>query len=214
MAKPGALIAVLAGGRGSRLGGDKPAATLGGRPLVAHVLDAALATGLPTLVVAKRGTPLPALDASVVFEPDEPRHPLAGVIAAIGEMPAAAGVPDAVLAVGCDTPFLTPPLLRALASAAGACALEAGGRLQPLPARYPRAALAHLERRLAERAPMRAALAELNPQVLTGEQLAAFGDPERLCFNVNDAEDLREAERLLSGPAERPAPPPPPARPG
>ena len=46
-------IAVLAAGRGSRLGGDdaKPLAEVAGRPLIAWALDAATGTGLDPIVV-------------------------------------------------------------------------------------------------------------------------------------------------------------------
>jgi len=62
------------------MGGAKATAQLGGRPLVEWALEALRAAGIEQRVVAaKRDTPLPALDVPVWFEPDEPRHPLAGV---------------------------------------------------------------------------------------------------------------------------------------
>ena len=209
MSKPGVRIAVLAGGRGSRLGGEKARAELGERPLLAHVLDAALATGLPVLLLAKRDTPLPEFTgAEVLFEPDEPHHPLTGILAALRTLPAED--PDAaLLALGCDMPFLPAELLSALAAREGAAALGApGGLLQPLPARIPRSALAPLERSLAERGPLRAAIAGLQPSLIGPAELAAYGDPERLLFNVNDPAELDAARRLLSSRAGRSAPPP------
>jgi molybdenum cofactor guanylyltransferase len=103
-----ALAAVLAGGRGRRMGGDsKPGAELGGRPLIAWPVAAALAAGLETVIVAKRSTPLPAAGVPVWHEPDDPTHPLAGVVAALER----AGRP--VVAIPCDMPLLTPELLPA-----------------------------------------------------------------------------------------------------
>jgi molybdenum cofactor guanylyltransferase len=205
--KPGVLIAVLAGGRGSRLGGEKPGADLAGRPLISYVLDAARETGLPLKVVAKAGTNLPGLDAEVVLEAAEPRHPLAGVLAALGTL--SRGDPGAaVLAVGCDTPFLTGQLLGWLAGLDGAVAIRAGGRLQPLPARYPLGGAALLEEMLAAERSLKDALGALQPRVVEADELARFGDPRRLCFNVNDPSDLRTAEDWLSRPRKaRPAQP-------
>jgi molybdopterin-guanine dinucleotide biosynthesis protein A len=66
-----ALVAVLAGGRGRRMGAPKPLARLGGAPLVERPLAAAAEAGLPAVVVAKAGTRLPP-GLTVWREPDEP----------------------------------------------------------------------------------------------------------------------------------------------
>jgi hypothetical protein len=42
-------------------------------------------------------------------------------------------------------------------------------------------------------------LASLEPRVVGEAELARFGDPERLCYNVNTPEDLAEAERWWAG---------------
>ncbi|HYV59974.1 MAG TPA: nucleotidyltransferase family protein [Acidimicrobiia bacterium] len=59
MTQPGVAVAVLAAGRGSRLGGDvpKPLVELRGRPLVSWALEAATGSGLRpvVLVVGHRG---------------------------------------------------------------------------------------------------------------------------------------------------------------
>ncbi|MFL6242407.1 MAG: NTP transferase domain-containing protein [Acidimicrobiia bacterium] len=53
MTQPDVAIAVLAAGRGSRLGGDvpKPLVELRGRPLVSWALDAAISSGLRPVVL-------------------------------------------------------------------------------------------------------------------------------------------------------------------
>src|ERR1700726_1402006 len=84
---------VLAGGRGTRLGGEKAGALLDGRPLVEHVIGAIRAAALEPLVVAKADTPLPPLDCPLVIEPDLPQHPLCGVIAGLR----AIGAADAIV---------------------------------------------------------------------------------------------------------------------
>lgn len=205
-----ALGAVLAGGAGTRLGGAKARVELGGRPLISYPQAAVEAAGLEPVVVAKRSSDLPALGCRVIHEPEEPRHPLCGIVAALHD---AGGRP--VVAVGCDMPFLAPALLAWLGSAAAppladgdpplpAATLEQlivpspGGALQPFPARYGPGLLPALERALAEESPLRATIESLAPRLLTAGELAAFGDPERLCFNVNAPEDLERARRLLN----------------
>lgn len=192
-----ALIAVLAGGRGRRLGGDKPGASLTGRPLIAHALDAARAAareagGPGPIVVAKPGTELPPLRERVLREPAEPVHPLCGIVAALHE---AGG--RAVVAIGCDMPFAEPGLLAWLASLPDPLAVpSAGGRLHPLLARYGPELLPPLERALAAEAPLREAVAALGPREIGEDELARFGDPELLVLNVNTPEQLRSAERV------------------
>ena len=77
--------AVLAGGAGRRIGGDKAVVELDNRPLLLYPLDALRAVTPEVAVVAKRETALPSLagEANVWVEPDEPRHPLTGIVHAL-----------------------------------------------------------------------------------------------------------------------------------
>jgi molybdenum cofactor guanylyltransferase len=192
------VVAVLAGGLGTRLGGDKATVELAGRPLLSYPVAAAREAGLPVLVVAKPATTLPPVQADVVREPSDPVHPLCGVLAALRRTEADAD-PAAALAVACDTPFLTPALLAWLAAQEGAVLLEQGGRLQPLPGRYPAALAPRLEEAVEQGEPMGRALAALGARIVGERELARFGEPSRLCFNVNESSDLQAAELLLSG---------------
>ena len=138
MSKLGPIGAVLAGGRATRLGGDKARAQLAGRPLIAWPL-AALAEALDeVVVVAKRDTPLPPLPGVEVWiEPDRPSHPRVGIVTALER---AGG--RAVVVCAADMPLVTPALVSHLAEQPGsAVVFRAGGRLQPLLARYDPAVL-------------------------------------------------------------------------
>jgi len=176
---PAPLVAVLAGGRGRRLGGAKPVAELGGRPLVAWPLEAARAAGLEAVVVAKAGTPLPDLDVPVWIEPDEPSHPLTGLVFALER----AARP--VVAVAVDMPFVGAELLGRLAGAQGAAAARAD---QPFPGRYEPSAVPVLRAALERRAPVREALAALAP--------AELGAPPEALRGVNTPEELAAAARV------------------
>jgi molybdopterin-guanine dinucleotide biosynthesis protein A len=194
-----AVVAVLAGGSGERIGGAKPTRELAGRPLIDYPLAAARAAGLQAIVVAKRDTELPSgLAEPLLIEPDEPRHPLCGALAALEHVTRAS--PDAsVVLVGCDMPFLTTALLGWLAAALEpAILLEAEGRAQPLPARCGAEHMPLLREALAAEAPLREAFQSLEPAIVEQQALAYFGDPRRLCFSVNRAEDLDTAERWLA----------------
>ncbi|MFC9974375.1 molybdenum cofactor guanylyltransferase [Spirillospora sp. NPDC127200] len=118
---------VLAGGRARRLGGaDKPAALVGGRPLIAWVADAAAAAR--RLVVV--GPPRPAPARARVVREDPPG---AGPVPALRAGLAEADAPWTVL-LAADLPFLRPAHVTALLEAAqgadGAVLLDDGGREQ------------------------------------------------------------------------------------
>lgn len=182
---------VLAGGAGSRLGGAKPGTPLAGRPLASYPLDALRAGGLDEIaLVAKASSDLGGVDSSVVtwVEPDEPRHPLAGVVEALRR-----GGGRSVVVLACDLPFVTAEVVRALAEAdAGGApavvAVDSRGRLQPLCARYEPAALG--------------ALAGFDGAGRAVDQVAALRPatvavPDDALRNVNTPEDLAAAEAAV-----------------
>lgn len=174
-------MAVLAGGRGRRIGGDKALVPLLGQALISYPIAAARAAGLSVVVVAKRATRLPALGVDVLLEPDTPLHPLVGIITALEHH-------DAIIAIPCDMPFLKADTLAALAAAPGEVATLWPGL--PLPALYRRALLPRLEHALEDHASLRStqagAASALPAATHAREQMA-----------VNTPADLTAAERLL-----------------
>jgi molybdopterin-guanine dinucleotide biosynthesis protein A len=180
--------ALLAGGSGSRLGqGSKPAAQLAGRPLASYPAEALGAVCERVAVVCKRDTELPELPGTERWEePDEPRHPLTGIVHAL----VTAGGP--VLVCAADMPFVTADACRTLLQAAGgspAVVATAEGILQPTFGLYAPAALDAL-RAAPAGAPLTRTVEALDP--------ARVALPGPLVRSVNTAEDLAEAEALLS----------------
>jgi molybdenum cofactor guanylyltransferase len=193
MARRSCIGAVLAGGSGRRIGGDKATVELEGRPLVHYPLSVLRAVLDEVAIVAKQSTVLPGLDVEIAIwlEPDEPRHPLAGVVHALR---CARGQP--VVVVAGDMPFVTRAVVAALARerSRGAAAVvpRAGGRLQPLCARYePRALGALAGCDLA--APVAdAVVGALAPRILEWPDEEPF-------FTVKGPEDILHAAALLGG---------------
>ena len=149
----------------------------GGRPLLSWVLDAAAA--FETVVVAKRSTDLPPLHAPVWLEPDEPSHPLCGLVAALARGP--------VIAVACDQPWVTPDLFARLAETPAVCSVE--GEYEPFPGHYEPSQLSVLREALDAEASLRRTLATLAP--------ARIEVPRELVASINTPEDLAAAERRL-----------------
>jgi molybdopterin-guanine dinucleotide biosynthesis protein A len=188
------LGAILAGGRGTRLQRPKATAPLGGRPLLEYPLRALESAGLETVLVAKCDTQLPPDAAQLWEEPDEPVHPLLGIVTALEQADG-----RAVLACGCDLPFVSPALAARIAEDGADLVIpRTGERLHPLLARYTTGLLPPLREALAREAPLHETLIGLDPVILDEHELRAFGDPARLLFNVNTPADLARAEAMLA----------------
>jgi molybdopterin-guanine dinucleotide biosynthesis protein A len=172
------------------MGAGKATVILGGRPLIAWPVDALRAVLGRVAVAAKPDTHLPALPAEVEIwrESPAPRHPLSGIVEALRR---AAG--EAVLVCAVDMPLVDAALVGALsdAPAGGSVAVvaSAGGRLQPLLARYEAGALEPL-RTAPPDLPLTTTVMALRPRVIEVEPAALL--------NVNDRADLRRAERALA----------------
>lgn len=177
--------AVLAGGLGRRMGAPKATASLGGRPLVAYPLDALSQVCERVVVVAKRETELPA-EIERWDEPDDPRHPIAGITHALER----AGEP--VLVCAADMPFVSPDVLSLLADelrpGLKAAAAFCDGRLEPLLAAYAPEALEVLAEAPSDE-PLRRTVESLMPVLVDV--------PPEVVFNVNTPEDLAQAEERL-----------------
>ncbi|MEP7023252.1 MAG: NTP transferase domain-containing protein [Actinomycetota bacterium] len=121
---PGPALAavVLAGGRAARLGGaDKPALVVGGQPLLASVVQAAVGAGASQVIIV--GPPRPGLDAGAAASPasltwvrEDP--PGSGPVAALRCGLAGVTAPLTLL-LAADLPFLRARQLTALLQATG-----------------------------------------------------------------------------------------------
>lgn len=190
-----AAAAVLAGGRGNRIGGNKANMVLAGRTLAGRAVDSLRRAGLDPFVVTKRDRPVEIEGVEVLFEADEPQHPLAGLAAAIRE---AGGRRVVVLA--CDLPLLPVAYLGWLAGQTdGAVVPRVGAQVQPLAALYGPGDLETIEAALARQDPVKSAVARLSPTLVGDDGLRRFGDPTVMFSNVNTPEDLRRAEEVLAG---------------
>ncbi len=181
-------VAILAGGRSRRMGTPKATVELDGRPLLDHVVAAARDAGLRPVAVVKRDSVLPPTDVPRWDEPDEPRHPLTGVAAALRR----AAAPIVVVPV--DLPRVAPGLLAAIAAhPARLAVVEAAGRLHPLLGRFDPADADALDDAARAGAPVVRTVLDLGAVRIGDDEVARYGDPARLLVNVNRPEDLPSA---------------------
>jgi molybdopterin-guanine dinucleotide biosynthesis protein A len=191
--------AILAGGFSRRLGQDKAALQLGGKPLTLWVHEALaplvtscwLITNQP---LAHQSFGLPLMTDLRPFQ-----GPAGGLLTALF----AARTPW-VLAAAVDNPFLAPALLAALAARARrtsrpAVVCRSPSGMEPFPGVYSVRLLPALQDFLrTDRRPTRF-LEVCRPQVLSETEVLALDPEGRSFFNLNTPRDLHRAEAWLAG---------------
>jgi molybdenum cofactor guanylyltransferase len=181
---------ILAGGPGRRIGGNKASVALHGEPLLRYAHAAMSGVLRDIAIIAKPETMLPRLEGAMVWvEPERPAHPLLGISEAL----ALAGG-RSVLVCPADMPFITPHLLRALASARsdGAAAVLASthGVACPLVGRYMPAAAPALAQAVEGHLAPEEAAAALDRRLVEVEE-------ELELFDINTPDDLLQAAAML-----------------
>ncbi len=190
---------MLAGGGATRFGGGpKGLATVGGVRILdrlAAILGDALDTP-PLLVANDRDAPAWRTDLRAVPDTRPGLGALGGIYTAVVEAPAP------VVCIAWDMPFVTPPLIQALAAGlaeADVCVPASDGRrgVEPLCAAYGPACRPAIERAL-DRGDLRAIgfHPEVRVRILPLDAVRALGEPAQLFFNVNTVDDLAAAEAL------------------
>jgi molybdopterin-guanine dinucleotide biosynthesis protein A len=179
---------VLSGGRSSRFGGEKAAALLDGKPLLAWAAERLQAACAPVAVSARPGSEAEGLAGAMPVlhdRPGDPDGPLAGVRAGLAWARAIGA--RALAVTPCDAPLLPADLYARLIAAAGvgAAVAEAGGRPQSLCAVWPVSALPALEAAIAggEHPAVWRLLDEINAVRVRFDDAEAFA-------NLNTREDL------------------------
>jgi molybdopterin-guanine dinucleotide biosynthesis protein A len=190
---------LLAGGLSRRMGGgDKTLKPLGGRPVLAHVIDR-VRPQVAALALNANGDPERFAEYGLPVVADTVEGfagPLAGVLAGLDWAARAAPECRWLLSAPTDAPFLPRDLAERLVGAgarAEVVVAASGGRSHPVAALWAKSL----------REPLRAALARGIRKVedfTRDHRLATVEFPTEPIdpfFNLNRPEDLEEAERLL-----------------
>ena len=192
--------AVLAGGLGRRIGGDKPSLPVGDQTLVRHAVDALRSAGLDVALVLRPGQPIPLTShtTAIVRDQVESAGPLGGLHALLTWLPT-----QWALVIACDQPFLSPALLQELAAKTQldvdvVCG-QPGNALEPFPGLYRRSCLPAIEAMLARGArSLQDFLAVARAEALSLERVRRW-DPELLSYlNVNTPDDLARARAIAA----------------
>jgi molybdopterin-guanine dinucleotide biosynthesis protein A len=199
----GVVGVLLAGGRSQRMGGgDKCLRPLGGRPILAHVIER-VGPQLRSLILNANGDPARFASFGLPVVPDpiaDFAGPLAGVLAGMDW--AAAHAPDCswIITVPTDSPFLprdlAPRLVaeRDIEQADMACAMSAGQRY-PVVGLWPVRLRDELRRAITQEDLHKVDAWTARYRLAVAEFAVDKVDP---FFNANSPEDLAKAERLLA----------------
>jgi len=189
-------VVILAGGEGSRIGGDKPLRLLGGSRFIDRAIAYAQRLSPVVAVSMRHPGQIPDCEVETILDDRALAGPLAGLQAALA-FANRRGL-DAVLTMPCDAPFLPDDMLRRLEAAldpeTGVAVARSGDHI------HPSCALWRTETRF-----------RLRDYIVSGRRsLHGFADfvgrseagwptePLDPFFNVNSADDLRRAEQLIA----------------
>lgn len=194
---------ILAGGQASRFGGaPKGLERVGGVRILDRLVETFLAAfgHLPLLIANDPGASGWRSDLQVLPDLQPGLGALGGLYTAVVAGPAP------VVVAGWDMPFLTVELLHAVGGGlaqADACLPAGAGRygLEPLAASYGPGCAGPIRDAIAA-GDLRAIAfhPRVKVSILSPDEVARFGDPSRLFFNVNTAADLSQAESLWRKP--------------
>lgn len=191
---------VLAGGRAERMGGsDKCLLTLGGRPILSHILDR-FSPQVGTVVLNANGPAerFSTFGLSVITDPVADIGPLGGVLAGLSW--AREKRMAAIVTVAGDTPFLPADLVARLNEGRGGAETivqaASGGRVHPTFALWPTALADDLRLFLEENgaSSVRAFAGGRHEATIVDFPRAAGRDP---FFNINTPRDLETAEAMV-----------------
>jgi molybdopterin-guanine dinucleotide biosynthesis protein A len=192
---------ILAGGQARRMGGgDKPRTLIGGKTILARVLER-MAPQCAALVINANGDPARFADTGLPVVPDSVpgfAGPLAGILAGLDWAAENAPNLDDVVSVPGDCPFLPRDLVARLHRARQdsrlmlACA-RSGDQPHPVVGLWPVALRGDLRRALTEEGVRKIDLWTARHDVAFADWPAKLVDP---FFNVNTPDDVAEAERL------------------
>lgn len=190
-------LAIMAGGKSSRMGTDKSFVTLLGKPLIEHLLDRLADLGEDErILITNRPDDYAALGLPMFTDALPDKGSLGGIYTAITYSQS-----DYTMVIACDMPFANPALLKYMMGlcdgAYDVIVPRVDGYPEGLHAVYSQACLAPIRKRLdADQLKVMGFYDDVRVRYLDEAEYQSF-DPKGLSFfNVNTPQELEEARRL------------------
>jgi molybdopterin-guanine dinucleotide biosynthesis protein A len=196
---PPLSVAILAGGKSSRMGTDKAFVQVLGRPLIEDILAQLAGLGSETFIVTNTPEAYAYLGLPLFGDVLPDQGALGGLYSAV----AAASAPH-VMVTACDMPFLVRPLadyLISLAPETDVVLPRLAGEAEPFRAIYSRACAGPMRAALdSGRRRVVSFLPDVRVRYVDEPEIDRF-DPRHLSFvNINTPADLETARRLAGQP--------------
>ena len=190
-------VAIMAGGKSSRMGTDKAFIGLQGKPIIEHVLARIADIGqVETLLVTNRPDSYAHLALPMIADVIPGKASLGGIYTAIQ----ASKTPH-IMVIACDMPFLNAGLLRYMVKLAvnpyDVIAPRVKGHPQGLHAVYTKRCLAPIRQRLdAGRLKVIGFYDDVNIHYIDEEEYSPFDSKGLSFYNINTPQDLKNADEL------------------
>jgi molybdopterin-guanine dinucleotide biosynthesis protein A len=191
---------IMAGGKSTRLGRDKASELLLGHPLLQHVIDRVSPVVDEIVVVKARGQQLPETSSDLPLRVVEDLYPDCGPLGGIYTGLSSTGA-GRCLAVACDMPLLSEPLLRELLRRSAECdvVMPVLEYPEPLHAVYSRACTDPIRERLdSGQLKITNFLGAVHVCYVREDELRRFDPDLRSFSNTNTEEALARARDLLA----------------
>lgn len=192
-------LAIIAGGQSRRMGRDKAFVELGGKPLIEHVIGRSADLGqAETILITNKPAQYARLGLPMRRDILPNKGSLGGIFTALMN----AKSPN-VLVLACDMPFVNSSLLRYMIEqmdeAIDIVAPTVDGYPQGLHAIYKKTCIESIARQLAaDRLKIIRFYGQMRVRYLDETDYAGFDPQGRAFANINTAEELANAEHLLS----------------
>lgn len=198
---PAYAAIILAGGRSTRFGRDKASEPLLGKPLLQHVADRVAPLVSELIIVRAPGQTLPPIDGAIPVTIVDDAYPGTGPLGGIYTGLHASSA-DRCLAVACDMPLLSAPLLRELLRRSNDCdvVMPVLEYPEPLHAVYAHVCLDPMRARLdAGQFKITGFLGAVTACYMRESECRALDPDLRSFINANTEGELARAEALLRG---------------
>ncbi len=185
-------VAIMAGGKSSRMGTDKSFVLFEGRPMIETVLETVDGLGDETLLITNKAQEYEHLGLPMVGDVYPDHGPLGGIFTAVH----AASYPH-TLVVACDMPWLNRPLLEymiSLRQTADVVVPRWEKFPEPLHAIYSKACLGPIEEKLkAKMLKITVFFGQVDVRFVERAEIERFDEDGRSFANINSPQDLEEA---------------------